>query len=403
MNATPKIFATVETQQQTGLGVHLLVESVWLILQQHELINAKNYETSTSCIISLDNFPPLRYFSSIVIENSENGSAKLLLFGGRRSTDFSLVKSINEENGPINRTHIPSIVDNKGRMYIWGGMVNLTAYFDKKMYIFDSSINAWSQNNPIDAPETRLGYSATLLQDSKIVIIGGWDNNATYVDINSILIYDINNSQSSSPWRTITAKGLSGIQNRGAHSAILDGYRIIIYGGISLVPLNPANALIILDTRTFTWSQPLTINPPILIPGHHSATLFKNLMIVAFGQYNKDMKGSNSLWILDISKDPFTWVTSYNSSDTNPISNSTPTDTDTAPVQTQPTQQTSKFLSTKYIVIGLVVIGVAIGIVVAFIMLRRRRRSHVNLRTDLINGHGHSTQVINREAKERFI
>ncbi|KAG9306384.1 hypothetical protein G9A89_018267 [Geosiphon pyriformis] len=272
-----------------------------------------NFTTSNPPFVnidSLDNFPPLRYFSSVVIENSGNGSAKLLLFGGRGSTDFSLVKSINEENGPINRTHIPSIVDNKGRMYIWGGKVNQTGYLDKKMYIFDSSTNAWSQNNPIDVPETRYGYSATLLQDSKIVIIGGWDKNATYADINSV---------DSSPWRTITAKGLPDIQNRAAHSAILapDEYRIIIYGGNSLVPLNPAKALIILDTRTFTWSQPTAINPPILTPGYPSATLFKNLMIVAFGEYNKDQKGSNSLWILDISKDPFTWVTSYNSSDTN--------------------------------------------------------------------------------------
>ncbi|CAG8583673.1 4340_t:CDS:2, partial [Ambispora gerdemannii] len=203
--------------------------------------------------------------------------------------------STNLAGNPSARTNTRTVIDGKGKLYIWGGMVDLTGLYDKTMYIYDTTTSSWARVTPPNAPEPRFSYSATLLPDGRIIFIGGnvtsSNNSVSAADINQVLIYDTNVTQAS-PWKIIV--------DRRGHAAVL-GNPII----------NEPTALFVLDTRKFIWKQINGINQPKGIPAYATVTLFQKYMIVAFGDYYVSEKGSSNLTILKIEDDTYTWVNEY--------------------------------------------------------------------------------------------
>ncbi|CAG8624249.1 11679_t:CDS:10, partial [Ambispora gerdemannii] len=367
-----------------------------------------NFTTSSPSYTNIDtlaNFPPIQYAADCAIDS------EIILFGGRRPDsgtyqDSDTLYMINISNAnasatwssastnlagnPSARTNTRTVIDGKGKLYIWGGMVDLTGLYDKTMYIYDTTTSSWARVTPPNAPEPRFSYSATLLPDGRIIFIGGnvtsSNNSVSAADINQVLIYDTNVTQAS-PWKISNAKNDTMIPNRRGHAAVLasDGYSIIIYGGIGKPSIDTTTALFVLDTRTFIWKQINGINQPTRIPAYATATLFQKYMIVAFGDYNVAGQGSSDLTILSIDNDTYTWVNEYRY-----IKSTDPTSPNSNIPITPPNTNSSTSVPPS-IIIGTVLSSVGIlslmG-VIAFVLYRRRQKHKHEL-----NVHEHSTEV----------
>ncbi|CAG8446272.1 3610_t:CDS:2 [Acaulospora colombiana] len=193
------------------------------------------------------------------------------------------------------RQEMEGVVDNTGKVYIFGGSV-ITNYTTRKgiffndMNILDMGTNIWSTIQPTsNFPNPRIDYTAILLDNNIIVYIGGReyanDINQTeiLVDLHQIQLFDTKNSN----WSSMTATGVN-LQARRFHTAVLaKNGQIIIYGGenINFTPVTPNLAILNTSVTPYNWYIP-TINagpydPPLL--AEHSATMYEDLMIIAFG------------------------------------------------------------------------------------------------------------------------
>ncbi|RIB13390.1 hypothetical protein C2G38_1737519 [Gigaspora rosea] len=177
------------------------------------------------------------------------------------------------------RNEIQPVIDNYGKIYTFGGTnytgfnVSFVRYND--MSILDTNSMTWSTLAiSANAPPPLLSYTATLLPTGIIVYLGGYK--ATLVGSlsipESVNMYEV-------------ASGAK-IGSRIGHSAVLNqNGDIIIYGGTMwndfATPATPYIAK--LDTSSWMWSIPnlSQINSPQL--GFHSAALYGDYMIIAFG------------------------------------------------------------------------------------------------------------------------
>ncbi|CAG8559050.1 18078_t:CDS:2 [Gigaspora margarita] len=116
------------------------------------------------------------------------------------------------------------------------------------------------------------------------------------------------------------------ISSRSGHSAVLTlNGTIIIYGGTTTANFTQADPILAtLDTTVdpMRWISPHNSStrnaPPSL--GYHSATLYNDFMIIAFGHLpNRPIKLNNRIYIYDVLNNK--WVTTMDRSSSNPIDN----------------------------------------------------------------------------------
>ncbi len=98
---------------------------------------------------------------------------------------------------PKRRRQANNVIDDTGKMYIFGGAIDknlgspTTTYFND-MVILDTVESSWSIITPANSPTRRHSYTATLLSNGVIVYIGGYEFNQINreVDIKQINLYD---------------------------------------------------------------------------------------------------------------------------------------------------------------------------------------------------------------------
>ncbi|RIB23642.1 hypothetical protein C2G38_2032555 [Gigaspora rosea] len=183
------------------------------------------------------------------------------------------IDTINLDNLPeLRRIGASSVVNPLGQIFIFGGYSikdndAFTWYNDTiTLNIINNIKLSWTIHT--DAPISRSGHTATLLDDGRILYIGGFDSSFNYVPMDQ------------------TADG-SVPNSRSEHSAVLvmQNDEIIIYGGLrqdSTLPPTPTLAVLTYG-KTFTWITQI-INgskPPIVYS--HNAILVGDLMIVTLG------------------------------------------------------------------------------------------------------------------------
>jgi len=98
---------------------------------------------------------------------------------------------------PNNRLFINSVMDDTGKMYIFGGNSNTTLLVFNDMVILDTVESTWSIIILANSPNKRVGYTATLLSNGVIAYIGGWEyieNVRQDVNIKQINLYDTKSS-----------------------------------------------------------------------------------------------------------------------------------------------------------------------------------------------------------------
>ncbi|KAF0548080.1 galactose oxidase [Gigaspora margarita] len=260
------------------------------------------------------------------------------------------------------------VIDNYGKIYTYGG-ANYTG-FDKPyidfndMSIFDTTSMTWSTLAiSMNTPLPYLQYTATLLPTGIIVYIGGYiyRSGILYepVSMYEIQIFNTKNYN----WSTKKASG-DYIDTRAFHSAVLSAM-----WNDSTIPATPYIAK--LNTNSWMWSIPnlSQINSPQLC--YHSAELYGDYMIIAFGQIPSKSSMSysalsNNLYILDIKN--YTWVTSFSQNQAFPPNKST----------TNQTPSPENNLN-NYLFVG---IGTGAGIVllgvfsvIGFLLYKRKRQN----------------------------
>jgi N-acetylneuraminic acid mutarotase len=144
-----------------------------------------SFDTQNLLWKDLSNFntvPPHHYAAYVV--GGENNNT-LFLYGGANDTMMDLVYIFNPQSNswsiptitgdiPNRKCFLTGIIDQKGFMYLWGGLNDEDDYteFYNDMLILDTKNFIWRKGSLIGAPTARRSYGATLLPDNKIIYIG---------------------------------------------------------------------------------------------------------------------------------------------------------------------------------------------------------------------------------------
>ncbi|GBC05373.1 hypothetical protein RclHR1_00620013 [Rhizophagus clarus] len=216
------------------------------------------------------------------------------------SSDKWKIPSFNTPS-PVHRTINSVVIDpSTGRIYYSGGNDDANRPLDD-MWILNTNNNQLSWQQVTSAPLPFCCLPTILLPDGYILYIGNND---------SMIRYNIKSNE----WGLQPTKGGNPIYVQGFSAVLVPDGRIIVYGGTSLFRgFNMSqNDLYVLNTTTYEWSTPEVKNKPIT-KSFHTACLYENYMIVAFGTSNSDNKPNSEIYLLDITdKTTYKWITDFN-------------------------------------------------------------------------------------------
>ncbi|CAG8448810.1 11488_t:CDS:2 [Scutellospora calospora] len=230
------------------------------------------------------------------------------------------------------------------------------------------SLYAWQGFPSLNgSPNSRERHTASVI-GNKMIILGGSDGK-TLVPMSEMYVFDSNVVN----WTLIIATGQVPT-SRIDHSAVASADNTTTYGDIA-----------ILDTDTWKWSAPPTINPP---PSRtfHTATIVGANMIIAFGRIGS---GSgiidDKIYCLNLLN--WTWVDKYipqsfppDKNLTLPTSTSNPTTPNPTSTSTITPTDNSQFISIpKGLAIGILTIISLIGaVIIAFIIFYINRQRKIS-------------------------
>ncbi|RIB26410.1 hypothetical protein C2G38_2065014 [Gigaspora rosea] len=274
------------------------------------------------------------------------------------------------------RRSTATIINSKNVIYIFGGRVELDTgssvfiiYDD--LFTFDTNLLEWKNLSLPNHPSKRSHCTATLMPDGRIIYIGGVTQNNPGGDSIRILmteIYIFDTVQSTWFFQTANSPDSVNIGPRVGHTAVLapDNHTIVILGGTQSYGEDQTTAypvFVLLDVKSepFQYSVPTpsgSIPPPLAF---HTATLYQDYMIVAFGNITNDfgppIDTSADIYLMNLSNpSTYTWVTQFETTGTG-----TGTGAGTGP--------------NWFAIIIASVVGVIIGIVIGIIIIAWRKRN----------------------------
>ncbi|CAB5368677.1 unnamed protein product [Rhizophagus irregularis] len=292
------------------------------------------------------NTVPEHTFATSVKGGANNNT--LFLYGGFGPTSMDLVYTFDPQTNLWNipkiigdtyhrKYSLTGIIDNKGKMYLWGGL-DIRTNVNSDMLILDTVNLVWGKGS--FAPIRSMSYAAILLPD----------NNIIYMDLDvlsgnklQVYIYD-------TIVDTWNIKATSGTipSGRSGFTAVLglDGQRVIIYGGSSD---STDSSLYELNLINYEWRIPKTYGKTPASRTSHRANVIRKYMVISFGNgYNRSIE--NDILLLDISNvNEYIWTNEF-------YFNSLPLPSNNEPSSIN-----------KSLIIG--VIGVIIGTWVGFLSL----------------------------------
>ncbi|CAG8808506.1 33859_t:CDS:2, partial [Racocetra persica] len=139
---------------------------------------------------------------------------------------------------PIRRRSTSTVITQDGKIYIFGGRAEIDTgspaliHFND-IYLYDTITPRWTKINASNAPSVRSHSTAMLLPNGRILYIGGvsysQSGDTNLIDMNNIAVFDTN----SLTWSSKQATGIP-IQARVGHTATLTpDNKIIIIGGLA--------------------------------------------------------------------------------------------------------------------------------------------------------------------------
>ncbi|KAF0526944.1 galactose oxidase [Gigaspora margarita] len=328
---------------------------------------------ASSCVSPIDNSSVFLIGGNMLLANNASAPfypSEVYKFDSKNSY-WRPVNVIGYNNSFTSRYIMQAIIDNDGKIFIFGGRntdinisdINITtsAWYND-MHMLDITSLKWSTLNiSQNVPLPCIAYAAVLLPTDEIIYIGGVEllllGNPRLVDIKMVRLFNTK----SFTWSTKQITGAS-IDSRGGHTAVLtQNGSIIIYGGSTINYTQVAPDLMVLDINNWEWSIPNIpqTNAPQLLT-HHSAAIYENYMIVSFGRIVSQLSPAtiNGINILDIRN--YTWVAvaTINNLESTPV-----------PTVLTPTLNIVVTSVASIIIIGSVIAGI-------FIYKKRQVRRH---------------------------
>ncbi|RIA96730.1 hypothetical protein C1645_814913 [Glomus cerebriforme] len=379
---------------------------------------------------SIDIVPP--HGDAASVGGGANNNTLFLYGGSTTDPTMALVYAFDPQSNTwstpkitgisnIRRRSLTGIMDNNGKMYLWGGIEFIngkSANIVNYMEVLDTINLNWGQGSLVGAPTARFWYGAVLLPNNNIIYMGGSDN-AVKLSLNQVYIYDtINNI-----WSVKATIGTVP-SPRDDFSVVLglDGQRIIIFGGRPAALLDP---LYVLNLINFEWYIPKTAGQAPKSRNYHRVNLIGNYMVISFGNGYDPLIESDIL-LLDISNnDEYVWTNTFvplPSSNSVPLPSATqsansPTSpqqsnkpkisSPTSPQQTDisSTQQSNKPNKSSTLIIS-ATLGSLFGILfpIGFFLLYRRNKNNKNKKQkDIIRIHGNTNYNIYNHGNEKNI
>ncbi|RHZ53537.1 hypothetical protein Glove_441g57 [Diversispora epigaea] len=358
------------------------------------------YIWRATTVLSLDN-STIYLYGGFMLNKNNNYDYSNLVYTYDYSTSTWSASNLGGDTVPP-RQDIEGVIDNSGKIYIFGGynatnLASSTGLLYDDMNVLNTISSTWTTLSISgNIPNKCSHYTANILPNGIIVYIGGLeqvtDANFTLVDMNKIKLFDTINLEWS---EKITTGDI--IDSRQYFSSVLtpDGY-IIIFGGCSYTPgssyfSSVSPKLARLNTDTFEWSIPSGSeeNSPPSIYGH-TANLYYDFMIITFG-FNLDTKlysSSGQVYLYNIKSNK--WVTTFSPTENKPTT-TTPTRTFTPIITTSPAKKSNS------LAIGLGVgIGAAVLITCSFIItfIIRRNRNSQQFRNEQQFRNGQLPQIL---------
>ncbi|KAG9291980.1 hypothetical protein G9A89_010728 [Geosiphon pyriformis] len=199
----------------------------------------------------------------------------------------------NSSNGPTPRQMLNAVIDKNEIIYIFGGLYS--PIDDNNMYTFDKRSAKWLVIESISKEVQPIyGYTATMLDNGKIIYLGGKNTrDKIFRDMNEVLVFD----SLEGKWHIQRAFSTKKIAPRFGHTAVLSEFA------------SDKDDLLLLNAEEMKWTIIYTENHgPLHTPGSHTATLYNEYLIIAFGWRNR--RQSNEINALDISNGTYKWVNS---------------------------------------------------------------------------------------------
>ncbi|CAG8809487.1 35_t:CDS:2, partial [Dentiscutata erythropus] len=337
--------------------------------------------------------PPSSFCTATLVED------KIFLIGGLYGNDnfnksnlifyvFDTKKQIWNQtltiNPPANRISASSIYNPKtGKIYIFGGRFNSSTIsttsdanstnYPLDMNILDPISYKWSKGSSFNGPSGRDDQAVVLLPSGLILYIGGRSpNNGGYINpsMTELYAYDTNNDT----WTTKITTGYNPSPRGSAQAVLIDDGRVIVYGGViggasNQLGLPVNDALVVLDTKDFSWTQPSVSSTPPPLSRYQTVTLVGYYLIVAFGQIMSGDTGisTSNIYILDArNKTDYKWIVDFDPKEAKTSLQTNATNTDVPQTNTSvPQTNTSAGNSgnSEKANIGLIV-GIVIGVAV---------------------------------------
>ncbi|KAF0476386.1 galactose oxidase [Gigaspora margarita] len=315
------------------------------------------YMLGSSCVSTINNSIVYLVGGRMFIPNTTNLTYTSSTYVFNSNISQWTIPNITGFNSSFTRRdQMQAIINNNEKIFILGGIDFISVIRYNDINIFDTTTMSWLTLPQSSRSLQCSDYAAILLPNSLIIYIGGRLPNGSHINMNQIQIFDTK----FFTWSTNTTSG-SNVRSRAGHSAVLtQNGDIILYGGATM---NSTGSLIsvlsdiaVLNTDTWKWFIPdisgSNVPPPLAF---HSAALYLNYMILAFGQTAISQTHTNNIYILNIHN--YTWIATVDIPTTTTTTAETPTD------ETSDNQQNNNNI--LYIGIG---IGVG-GIVLTGILL----------------------------------
>ena len=138
--------------------------------------------------------------------------------------------------------------------------------------LYNPVTGTWSLTGSLNTD--RVGFTATLLQNGKVLIAGGWEDDVT---LNSAELYDPETGTSNVTGNLLTAR-------YSATATLLENGNVLVEGGSNDGDLSATlNSAELYDTATGTWSSAGYLNASRIF---HTATLLPSGKVLVAGGYN---------------------------------------------------------------------------------------------------------------------
>ncbi|CAG8700772.1 2575_t:CDS:2, partial [Gigaspora rosea] len=168
---------------------------------------------ASSCLSSIDKSTVFLIGGLSLNQTNQKTITPLLVysFNSITSQQWNTIKTTGFYNYSVALIRMKAVMNDDGNIYIFGGyQVNYTvgttnhgAYLNK-MNVFNTKTLTWSSLNLItNVPTPRASYTATLLNNSLIIYIGGLNKNRTNINMNELQIFNLK----SLSWSNMQATG----------------------------------------------------------------------------------------------------------------------------------------------------------------------------------------------------